>query len=78
MTYIETLEVLLDGSTLKVDGMFIDTMMEVANNFINIFSSTKFAEGKRNIGQGLYKSYNEARVKLSYSRRFTNNFLIET
>ncbi len=63
VTFYETIQFLLDASTLKVDGMFIDSMMEVANNFSSIFSSDEGADGKGTIAQILYSNSEAAQVR---------------
>jgi len=42
--------------------MFIDSMMEVANNFSSIFSSDEGADGKGTIAQILYSNPEAAQV----------------
>jgi len=73
VTFYETIQFLLDASTLKVDGMFIDSMMEVASNFGNIFSSNQGADGKGTIAQILY-SNSEAAQKLEDKDFFVTKF----
>ena len=64
VTFYETIQFLLNDSTLKIDGMFINAMMEVASNFQRIFNANKYKDGKGTIAQILYHNYEAAKVNI--------------
>jgi len=73
VTFYETVQLLLDASTIQVDGMFIDAIIEVVQRFREVLGRLDESDSKRTIAQILYNSTHGAK-KLQNRDYFENKF----
>ena len=62
VTFYETVQLLLDASTIQVDGVFIDAIIEVVQRFREVLGRLDESDSKRTIAQILYNSTAGAKV----------------
>jgi len=53
---------LLDEVTLRLDGLFLDAVLEMIMNFVDVFKDNKKPPSEKTIAECLYNDTKEAKV----------------